>query len=147
MGLGGAERETVGAHAKPRRARRGSVRHRVGSALLLVNHVVISGCFAWGQVPPSALTPPSGRPVQVWTADSEKVVKWASITSDSLMGTPKAMSKDVPLETIRWPLAGVDSVRIKKFSVTQTLLATIGVVGALSFIIVVSGGLYGENTD
>jgi len=112
-----------------------------------VNHVVISGCFAWGQVPPSALTPPSGRPVQVWTADSEKVVKWASITSDSLMGTPKAMSKDVPLETIRWPLAGVDSVRIKKFSVTQTLLATIGVVGALSFIIVVSGGLYGENTD
>lgn len=85
--------------------------------------------------------------MQVWTADSVKVVKWASFTSDSLMGTPKATSKDALPETQRWPLARVDSVRVKKFSVTQTLLATIGVVGALSFIIVVSGGLYGENTD
>lgn len=114
------------------------MRRRVMSALFLARYLLLSGCFAWGQVPPASLTPPTGKSVQVWVNDTARVVKWASVTTDTLTGTPKASQEGAPPETLIWPLAEVDSVRVKHFSATQSVLAAIGVVGVLGFIFALS---------
>jgi|WetSurMetagenome_2_1015567.scaffolds.fasta_scaffold564123_1 hypothetical protein len=119
-------------------------RRRVALLLLAVHLPVASGCTTWATVPSNGLPDPTPQEIQVWSSDSATLLQGPVIRGDSLIGTtPQSKVNDSGTRISR-PIQDVDSVRVRKVSPSQTILAGIGVLGAIAFIAAVSGGLYGD---
>ena len=119
-------------------------KRRVAAALLALQAVSSSGCSTWSSVPPSSLPSPAPEQIQVWADGALTLLNGPKYRNDSLIGeVSPAQGSGIPTEVAR-PLSGVDSLRIKKSSASRTVLAAIGVMAAIGFIVAVSGGLYGD---
>ena len=113
-------------------------------ALLVLQLAVTGGCTAWSRTASPGLPDPVPQEVQVWALDSITVVKDPAIRNDSLIGSSPSTADGETLSRRGWPLVGIDSLRVRKVSPTRTVLAAIGIVGAVAFVAAVSGGAYGD---
>jgi len=78
--------------------------------------------------------------MQLWMGDSAVVVRYPIVRNDSLIATiggDSARQGGVPVSL---PLADVDSTKLRHFSPTRTVLAVVGVFGALGGLIMVGCG-------
>jgi len=116
----------------------------VALLLITVDLPVASGCTTWTRVPPEGLPEPAPQQVQIWSGDSATVVHAPVIRDDSLTGTAQPSKANAAGARIARPIQDVDSLRVRKVSPSHTILAGVGILGAVAFIAAVTGGLYGD---
>jgi len=110
-------------------------------ALLPLQLVLSTGCVDWYHMQTTTPPEPAPRSMQVWTGDSAVVVRYPVARNDSLIATiggDSARQGGVPAA---WPLAEVDSTRLRHFSPTRTLFAGFGVISVLAMLLAVGGGI------
>jgi len=70
------------------------------------------------------------------------VIEKAVVQGDTVIrGVPHARHDSAAAPVIR-PIAGVDSLRVRKVSASRTALAGVALVASLFFVFTISGGFY-----
>ena len=119
--------------------------HRGVSVLLLAIQVVTTtGCTTWSRVSAPGLPNPAPQQVQAWAHDSATILKEPTLQNDSLTGMTAGAQGEGKGGHLAMPVAGVDSIRVKTFSATRTVLAAFEAVAAVGFVVAVTGGLWGD---